>query len=105
MKGLHWSSLYKPISDIFKRFSSMPPDMYVRIERVDGLVEALKSVQANTEICAEHTRSISSTILPDLQNTLEACINRAEENKSVVERLEQKIAACEESIGRLTALT
>lgn len=79
--------------------------MYVRVERIDGLVQALKSVAANTEVCAEHTRSISFTVFPDFQRTLDVCLRRADENKSTMERLEQKIVACEESIGRLTALT
>jgi hypothetical protein len=83
MRPQHWSILSRPITGIFRRFSSTPPDMYVRVEKVDDLVEALKSVQTNTDLC----------------------IGRADENKSVIERLEQKIAACEESIGRLAALT
>jgi hypothetical protein len=102
---LPFSRLSGQIFRFLRRFSSTPPDMYLRIERIDGLVEALKSIQNDTEICADRMRSISPTVLADLQTTVGLCLNGTEQNGSVIERLEQKIAACEASIGRLTTLT
>jgi hypothetical protein len=96
--------------------------MYIRVERVDELVEALKAVQANAEFSANYTRSISSRLLPDFQTTLNLCVTRVDEHKSLIERIEQRITACteehrlalerleqriaasEECVSRLTAL-
>ena len=99
------SNLSRPISRVLGRFSSTPPDMYLRIERVDGLVEALRSIQNNTEACADRIQSLSSTVLADLQTAVGLCLSRTQENGSIIERLEKEIAACEVSIGRMTALT
>ena len=86
MSGFHRSMFFHLFSAIFHK----PADMYIRVERVDELVEALKEVQTNAELSANHTRSISSTL---------------DEHRSALERLEQRIAASEECMSRLAALT
>jgi hypothetical protein len=69
-----------------KRQFHPPPDMYLRVDKVDALAEPLKALQENIQICLEELRRLSSAALPEI--------------RSVVG---QRIADCEEKIGRLLA--
>jgi hypothetical protein len=62
--------------------------MYLRVDKVDAVAEPLKALQENIQICLEELRRLSSTALPEIQSVVG-----------------QRIADCEEKIGRLLAST
>jgi hypothetical protein len=62
--------------------------MYLRVDKVDAVAEPLKALQENIQICLEELRRLSSTALPEIQSVVG-----------------QRIADCEDKIGRLLAST
>jgi FkbM family methyltransferase len=60
--------------------------MYLRLDRVDALVEALQAVRDNTQLCVTEIRHVSATALPETQSLVR-----------------ERIAVCEEKIERLLA--
>jgi FkbM family methyltransferase len=64
--------------------------MYLRVDKVDAVVDPLKAMQENIQICLDELRRLSSTALPEIQF------------QSVIGK---RIADCEEKIEQLLAST
>ena len=75
------------LSRLTKRQFHPFPDMYLRVDKVDAVLDALKGIQENINICVNETRYLSSTALPEIQSVIG-----------------QRIGDCEEKIERLGAL-
>jgi FkbM family methyltransferase len=74
------------LSQFSKRRFHLHSDMYLRMDKVDVVVEPLKDMQENIRLCVNEIRHLTSTALPEHQSTVG-----------------QRIAVCEEKIDRLLA--
>jgi FkbM family methyltransferase len=74
------------LSQFTRRRFHPPSDIYLRIDKVDAVLEPLKAIQENVQICVDEIRHFSSTALPEHRSTVG-----------------QRIAVCEEKLDRLLA--
>lgn len=76
------------LARLTKRRYDLPADMYLRVDKVDPIVQALRGMQENIQTCANEIRNLSSTALPEVQLALS-----------------RRIAACGEAVARLQTST
>jgi FkbM family methyltransferase len=79
-----------------KRQFHPPPDMYLRIDKVDAVVDPLKAMQENIQICLNELRRLSSTALPEIQSGV------SQRTADCEEKIERSLVSTNERSGQIS---